>query len=221
MARRPSSQPDPRLPIVAALEEAGFVRDGTTSTEEVRVSTARSPVLGRTGGELRTFGGRERWSLPGTRLRCTIGPRTTNVYTVGRDGDVRFVGQFDTKGIDLEKLRAGLRVAARAAVRVPLEQSVYWSRSLDDGNCPYDDSRCCYCHRPTTPESPRLRTARTNDGAWFVVGPTVDLSAAEWRDFQTQIDGSRAATVLPIGPECLRQHPEFRVGLVVAPTEGT
>jgi len=93
--------------VIAELERAGFVPDGKTAEEMVRIPTMRSPVTGRIGGERRTFGGRARWSLPGTNLRCTAGPRTVNVYTV-ENGRTEFRGMFDTKGIDAAKLRAAL-----------------------------------------------------------------------------------------------------------------
>jgi hypothetical protein len=41
-----------------------------------------------------------------------------------------------------------------------------------------------------------------------------DLTTDEWKDFQMQLDGSRAPTLLPIGPDCLRDHPEFSFAVV-------
>ena len=103
--------------------------------------------------------------------------------------------------------------------RVRLVQPLEWDRRRgsdgggEDGS-PYADDRCCYCYRSLAPDAALLRTARTNDGEWWIVSAAADLSADEWRDFQTQLDGSRAPTLLPIGAACLRTHPEFRIGLV-------
>lgn len=66
--------------VVGVLEAIGFVAAGATSEEVVRVGTVRSPVLGGTGGERRTFGGRARFALPGTDARATVGARTTYLY---------------------------------------------------------------------------------------------------------------------------------------------
>ena len=89
----------------------------------------------------------------------------------------------------------------------------------------YSATRCSYCARPTRPDAARLRTARTNDGEWWLVSEGIDLTADEWRDFQTQNDNSRGPTLLPIGPDCLRKNPEFRLALLDAscrlvPAEG-
>lgn len=77
----------------------------------------------------------------------------------------------------------------------------------------YAQDRCCHCYRKTGKVAHALHTARTNDGEWWVVPPNADLSGDEWRDFQTQLDGSRASTVLPIGPVCLQDHPEYSIGV--------
>jgi hypothetical protein len=92
-------------------------------------------------------------------------------------------------------------------------QSGRWHKRIDGGNGgpvdPYSAKHCAYCARPVRPDAARLRTARTNDGEWWLVSADEDLSADEWMDFQTQLDGSCAPTILPIGPDCLRNHPEF------------
>jgi len=98
---------DPVVPVVEALIAAGFVAAGHTDSEEVRISTSNSPVFGGIGGEVRKFGGRQRYSKPGTDMRVTVGPRTVNVYRVVKGTVSGFVG-FDTRGIDLGKLREAL-----------------------------------------------------------------------------------------------------------------
>jgi hypothetical protein len=103
--------------------------------------------------------------------------------------------------------------------RLVFVQSDRWCKrfgGMDAGMGVYDEALCAYCARPVRPDAVRLRTARTNDGEWWLVAADVDLLADEWRDFQTWPDGSRAPTLLPIGPDCLRQHPEFTFA-VVAP----
>jgi hypothetical protein len=93
-------------------------------------------------------------------------------------------------------------------------QSDRWSRVIDGGTGVYDETLCAYCARPVRSDATRLYTARTNDGEWWLVSVDEDLSTDEWRDFQTQADGARAPTCLPIGPDCLRDHPEFAFAVV-------
>lgn len=84
--------------VVDLFMSHGFVPDGKTMEETVRVPTMDAPVFGSSGGELRTFGGRSRFALPGTNVRCTVGPRTTNVYEVV-DGQARFLGHCCTSDL--------------------------------------------------------------------------------------------------------------------------
>lgn len=89
-------------------------------------------------------------------------------------------------------------------------------RSPGDGSSigsVYADDRCCWCYRPVKPDAARLRTARDNGGDWYLVGAAFDLSGDDWKDFQREVDGSHVPTLLPIGPDCLRQHPEFRFAI--------
>ncbi len=64
------------------LTAAGYVPAGETPQETVRVGTSSSPIYGGTGGELRTFGGRARFELPGTDRRATVGPQSVSLYRV-------------------------------------------------------------------------------------------------------------------------------------------
>lgn len=97
--------------------------------------------------------------------------------------------------------------------RLLFVQAARWSKRIDGGNGgpvdPYSSAHCAYCARPVRPDARLLRTARTNDGEWWLVSMDEDLSGEEWKDFQRQLDGSYAPTILPIGPDCLRTHPEF------------
>lgn len=99
--------------------------------------------------------------------------------------------------------------------RLQFFQSDDWERRRDRMQMGvYQHDRCCYCFRLTKPGTPLLRTARTNDGEWWLVSAEVDLSTEEFRHFQDQLDGTFVPTFLPIGPDCLRKHPEFRFALV-------
>ena len=97
--------------------------------------------------------------------------------------------------------------------RLLFVQAARWHKRIDGGNggpvYPYSPEHCAYCARPVRPDALRLRTARTNDGEWWLVSVDEDLTVEEWKDFQTQIDGARGPTLLPVGPDCLRKHPEF------------
>jgi len=99
--------------------------------------------------------------------------------------------------------------------RIVFVQSDRWCNGIDGGTGVYDDTLCAYCARPVRPDAVRLRTARTNDGEWWLVAAAVDLSTDEWRDFQRQPNGSSGPTLLPIGPDCLHQHPEFDFAVVL------
>jgi hypothetical protein len=87
--------------IIVILTRHGLVPDGQTAVERVRIPTARSPVFGGIGGEARDFGGRTRYAKPGTNLRVTVGPRTTNVYRV-LGGRTEFVANLKTSDPDFE-----------------------------------------------------------------------------------------------------------------------
>ena len=89
------------------LTSRGFVADGATRSETVRVPTSRSPVLGKSGGEVRTFGGRQRLALPGTNVRVTVGSRTVFLYRVFEPGgNIETIAHVRTH--DVEELRIEL-----------------------------------------------------------------------------------------------------------------
>lgn len=91
--------------VVTTLLDLGFAPAGETRQEHVRIPTMRSPVLGGMGGERRTLGGRTRYALPGSDLRVTVGPRTTNVYFSRGGGKVEFVLNEKTKDLSQQTLR--------------------------------------------------------------------------------------------------------------------
>ena len=101
--------------------------------------------------------------------------------------------------------------------RLVFVQSARWMRRIDGGNGGpvdvYSTKHCAYCARPVGADAQHLFTARTNDGEWWLVSVDEDLSGPEWKDFQTQANGQRNPTFLPIGPDCLRDHPEFAFAL--------
>lgn len=90
--------------IRLTLEGLGFVPDGSTPEATVRVPTVKAPVYGKSGGKLTTFPGRERWSHTGhPALRCTVGPRTVNLYYVDHE-DTRtcvFLANLRTRDADV------------------------------------------------------------------------------------------------------------------------
>lgn len=105
---------------IKVLTGAGFVPDGATREEAVRIPTSRAPVHGRGaygGGELRTLGGRTRFALPDSGVRATVGTRTICVYQRnGRDFSSQMptiLGTFDTNGFTVEQLSSVLASIAR------------------------------------------------------------------------------------------------------------
>lgn len=91
---------------------AGYVPAGETHQETVRVPTQASPIFGMTGGELRTFGGRARFELPGTDRRATVGPQTVSLYRVQ---DRKATDFTNVATADTEALAEHLNNAARVA----------------------------------------------------------------------------------------------------------
>jgi hypothetical protein len=91
------------LAVVDFLLGSGWAADGHTDSQTVRVGTSKVPIYGKTGGELRTFGGRERFVKTGTEWKVTVGTRTVNFYRVG-DIDVSFK---NWKGERIEKFERG------------------------------------------------------------------------------------------------------------------
>jgi hypothetical protein len=91
--------------VVLALEALGFVAAGATREEVVRVGTARSPILGGTGGERRTLGGRARFAVPGTDLRATVGSRTTFLYCHAAGVRLVEIAHLRTRDVTVAMLR--------------------------------------------------------------------------------------------------------------------
>lgn len=98
---------------IKAVLDAGYVADGETRSESVRMPTTACPVVGRgkIGGEVATFGGRQRFALIGTPYKVTVGPRTTNFYEFekGKDKEAHGFKYFDTSDIEGITAMAGVR----------------------------------------------------------------------------------------------------------------
>lgn len=90
--------------VIEMLIKTGWIADGATREEMVRVPTFKSPLLGRGGGELRTFGGRTRFLRPGTNRKVTVGIRTTVFYRVidGQTREFVCLGTGNIEAITLE-----------------------------------------------------------------------------------------------------------------------
>ena len=89
--------------------------------------------------------------------------------------------------------------------RVPLIQTASWTRGVDRGFGAYDTARCCVCGRKVTDDAQFVRVVRSDDGAWWIkqIGePTCDD------------EHQLGETTLPVGPDCLKKHPEFHIGFI-------
>jgi len=82
--------------VIAHLKANGWIDDGQTQSDTVLVSTKGSPRFGRTGGELRTFGGRRRLKLGDTDQRVTVGPRKVAFYRLAEPGKTADLVTFQT-----------------------------------------------------------------------------------------------------------------------------
>lgn len=85
--------------VIDLMLASGFRPDGETHQETVRVPTKDSPLYGRSGGQLATFGGRQRFAKDGTTVKATVGIRTTAIYRIEGPGlnGVRGIATCDTK----------------------------------------------------------------------------------------------------------------------------
>jgi hypothetical protein len=70
--------------VIGELIRLGWECSGRTLEETVRVPTRKSPLYGKSGGELATFGGRTR--LKFGEWRVTVGKRITFFYHINADG---------------------------------------------------------------------------------------------------------------------------------------
>lgn len=69
--------------VIDLLLQLGWLRDGQTRVETVRLPTRETPVYGRggvMGGKLVTQGGRTRFHLSGTRWYATVGKRSACAF---------------------------------------------------------------------------------------------------------------------------------------------
>lgn len=98
--------------VSALLLEIGFQPAGETPQLTVRIPTAQSPIFGGAGGKLRTLGGRARYMLPGCNLRCTVGPRTVNVY-FSHAGKTEFILSSKTRLLSAQELRESVSAATK------------------------------------------------------------------------------------------------------------
>lgn len=91
--------------------------------------------------------------------------------------------------------------------RIIFLQSPEWDRRhLREHLSPYHPERCCFCFRPVKPDAQRLMLTRDDSGEWYVVVPPGRALLPDEKTFEH--------FTLPIGPDCLKRHLEFRPGLV-------
>lgn len=93
---------------IDALLVVGFLPDGQTREEIVRVPTQQSPLLGLSGGVLAKFGGRQRFAHAATGVKATVGPRTTAIYRIDGPGLAGVTGIATHNTSDGDAIRATL-----------------------------------------------------------------------------------------------------------------
>lgn len=84
--------------VINLLSEKGFCASGKTRAESVKFVTVNSYPF---AGKVATFGGRERFELPETDWKVTVGKRTVYFYQSGK-GAAAGGQQFQTR--DLEEI---------------------------------------------------------------------------------------------------------------------
>lgn len=73
----------------------------------------------------------------------------------------------------------------------------------------FSTEHCCVCGRPAKGDN-WLLLFRAEDGSReFAIGSTVGLT----------VDERRSVWIAPIGPECLRKHPELAFALIATPAD--
>lgn len=92
--------PNKKEAVIAALLNAGFTPDGNTPQETVRIPTVETPVYGGIGGKLTTLGGRQRFMLPGTSIKVTVGKITTYFYEVLPNQPMRGIAHLQTSNLE-------------------------------------------------------------------------------------------------------------------------
>lgn len=86
---------------IETLLSSGFALDGNAREDIVRVPTTKSPLFGKSGGELAKFGGRQRFVKSGTNIKATVGLRATFIYFIQGTGKdcVKAIATHDTADI--------------------------------------------------------------------------------------------------------------------------
>lgn len=105
---------------------------------------------------------------------------------------------------------------AASVKRVPFHQSKEHDRRCYGSTNPkrmlisgdiYSDAHCCVCYRPVKPDAARLALSRDNSGEWYAVAPGEPEAPDEHQ---------MGRFTLPIGPDCLRAHPEWHFAVMPA-----
>jgi hypothetical protein len=91
--------------------------------------------------------------------------------------------------------------------RIAFIQSESWNK---DRQTPYSEDHCCYCSKKVKPNAIFLYLSRTDDGEWWLCDPSEPVQADE---------GTFGRFTLPVGPDCLKRHPEWRFAIVVRKDE--
>lgn len=69
---------------------------------------------------------------------------------------------------------------------------------------PYSWDNCCYCGKSLGEKFNWLTLARTDDGEWWLVSPDQEVTD-EYQQF--------GVFKLPVGPDCLKKHPQWKFSL--------
>ena len=91
-----------------------------------------------------------------------------------------------------------------------------WDRFLDKGGDPYSRNHCLFCGRPVNDgRSSLLLVSRDEGGSWYLCRPGDHAEVDEIKFCGGNKHADWARFLLPIGPECLKKHPEFKFSIVV------
>ncbi len=88
--------------VINLLIDNCFIEDGKTKETTVRIPTVDSPLFGKSGGILVTFGGRLRFNKENTTIKATVGKRTTYIYYLENSTPKTLIS-VDTK--EFEKIK--------------------------------------------------------------------------------------------------------------------
>lgn len=133
--------------VIDLIGRFGFIPDGQTSVVQTRQGTVDTPIYGGLGGKIVSQGGRDRFVLPGTNWRVTVGPSTTNFYQVIQGRTENFHG-FHTVLGEIEAFFKETYLYQTDGTRLDIFQVLNRHIPLIEGRWPFTYHHDWYRNQP-------------------------------------------------------------------------